>query len=65
MSIRILRLPEVKAATGISRSTIYSQMADGCFPKPISLGARAVGWVNTDIENWLNQRIADSKGKTA
>ena len=65
MSIRILRLSEVKAATGLSRSTIYSQMAEGYFPKPISLGARAVGWVNTDIENWLNQRIADSKGKTA
>jgi prophage regulatory protein len=65
MSIRILRLPEVKAATGLSRSTIYSQMIEGCFPKPISLGARAVGWVNTDIEQWLSSRIADSKEKTA
>jgi prophage regulatory protein len=65
MSTRILRLPEVKSATGLSRSTIYSQMADGIFPKPISLGARAVGWVNSDIEQWLDSRIADSKGKTA
>jgi prophage regulatory protein len=63
MSTRILRLPEVKSATGLSRSTIYSQMAEGIFPKPISLGARAVGWIDSDIEQWLDSRIADSRGK--
>ena len=62
MPYEILRLPQVKARTGLSRSTIYLRIADGTFPKPISLGARAVGWLESDIENWLGKRIALSRG---
>ncbi|MGP8186863.1 MAG: helix-turn-helix transcriptional regulator, partial [Terracidiphilus sp.] len=50
---KILRLPEVKAATGKSRSSIYQGMADGSFPRPVALGARAIGWRASDIESWL------------
>jgi prophage regulatory protein len=57
MANTILRLPAVKARTGLSRSTIYLQAASGEFPKPISLGPRAVGWLECDIEAWLSQRI--------
>ncbi|MAM70221.1 MAG: AlpA family transcriptional regulator [Gammaproteobacteria bacterium] len=64
MQTTILRLPEVKSVTGLSRSTIYSQMAEGSFPKPISLGARAVGWIQSDIEKWLDSRIAETRKPT-
>ena len=57
----ILRLPGVIARTGLSRSSIYSWIADGRFPKPVSLGPRAVGWVVTEIEQWIRQRIEDSR----
>lgn len=56
---RILRRPDVELATGLSRCTIYSMMADGRFPKPLRLGKRAVGWIESDIEAWLGSR---SKG---
>ena len=58
MSDRICRLPDVKAQTGLSRSTLYSLMAQGRFPKPIKLGERAVGWTEAEISAWLESRIA-------
>jgi len=57
----ILRLPAVKARTGLSRSTIYLRISDGSFPKPISLGARAVGWIEDEIEQWLDEQIKASR----
>ena len=57
MPISILRLPAVKARTGLSRSTIYLRISEGDFPTPISLGGRAVGWVESDIQDWLQQQI--------
>lgn len=59
--ITILRQKQVQARTGLSRSTIYLRIAEGRFPKPISLGARAVGWVDAEIESWLESRIAHSR----
>ena len=53
----ILRLPTVKVRTGLSRSTIYLRMSNGEFPPSISLGGRAVGWLESDIENWLDEKI--------
>ena len=53
----ILRLPAVKSRTGLSRSTIYLRVSDGTFPRPVSLGARAVGWVEAEVETWLKRRI--------
>ncbi len=61
MATTVLRLPVVKARTGLSRSTIYLRIAKGTFPPPISLGARAVGWLESDIEEWLVQRIKQSR----
>ncbi|NOH69064.1 helix-turn-helix transcriptional regulator [Vibrio rotiferianus] len=62
MSNKIIRLPEVMAKTGLSRSSIYLNMSNGDFPKSISLGVRAVGWTESDIEEWIEKRIAVSKG---
>ena len=56
MTERILRRREVEARTGLSRSTIYAQMAEGAFPKPKRLGKRAVGWTDSDIDEWLESR---------
>ena len=61
----ILRLPEVKKSTGLSRSTIYLRIAQGAFPKPVSLGGRAVGWVEAEIQEWLQGRIEASRREKA
>ncbi|WP_413525164.1 AlpA family transcriptional regulator [Photobacterium phosphoreum] len=61
MSYKIIRLPEVKDKTGLSRSTIYLRMSQGRFPESISLGERAVGWIEADIEQWLDVCIAAAK----
>ncbi|MFT3806706.1 helix-turn-helix transcriptional regulator [Arenimonas sp.] len=60
----ILRLPDVKARTGLSRSTIYLRVAQKTFPTPINLGGRAVGWLEAEIEDWLAQQIAESRKAT-
>ncbi len=61
MSKKFIRLPEVKNKTGLSRSSIYLRMSNAEFPQSISLGGRAIGWLNADIEQWLDERIAASK----
>ncbi|MDE0358959.1 MAG: AlpA family transcriptional regulator [Gammaproteobacteria bacterium] len=60
--VRILRLPEVQRRTGLSRSTIYVRLDQGRFPKPVSLGARAVGWIESEVDEWIRERIAESRG---
>ena len=54
----IKRRPEVEAKTGLSRSTIYEKMKNGTFPKPIKLGPRAVGWLETEVDAWISERIS-------
>lgn len=61
MATVILRLPTVKARTGLSRSTIYLRISEGRFPKPVSLGGRAVGWLEVEVDDWLNQQIQASR----
>ena len=58
---RILRLPSVRRRTGLSRSSIYLRISQGRFPKPISLGARAVGWLESEVTEWLNWQIEASR----
>lgn len=57
----ILRLPEVKARTGLSRSTVYQRVAERTFPPPVNLGKRAVGWLASEIDGWLAAQIARSR----
>jgi len=63
MANTILRLPNVKNRTGLSRSSIYLRISKGEFPSSISLGGRAVGWLESDIESWLQDRISASQGR--
>lgn len=58
---RFLRLPEVMARTGLSRSTIYMRLDEGRFPRPVALGGRAVGWIEAEVDEWMRERIAASR----
>lgn len=49
----IMRRPEVQAATGLARSTIYEMMTAGTFPRAVRLGPKAIGWRSSDIRTWL------------
>ena len=57
----VLRLPAVKARTGLSRSTIYLRVSQGAFPAPVSLGGRAVGWIEAEVNAWLTSQIEKSR----
>jgi prophage regulatory protein len=54
----LLRRREVERATGLSRSTIYLRIAQGLWPKPVSLGARAVGWPADEVQTLNTARVA-------
>ena len=58
---RFLRRPEVTARTGLARSTIQVRLAEGRFPRPVSLGSRAVGWIEAEVDEWIRERIAESR----
>ena len=53
MKTKILRLWEVERLTRLSKATLYRMMKSGTFPRPVRLGVRAVGWIQTEIESWI------------
>lgn len=59
---RVIRMPEVLRRIGVSRSDVYSKIRAGDFPRQIKLGARAVGFLESDIEAYLQTLIAKSRG---
>jgi prophage regulatory protein len=59
---KLLRLPQVKATTGLSKSTIYARIAEGTFPKQITLGPRLVVWVESDVQTWITEQISAARG---
>lgn len=58
MVTAILRLPAIQLKSGYSRSTIYLRISQGLWPRPVHLGARAVGWPASEIEALNTARIA-------
>ncbi len=58
MDLKILRRPQVEKATGLAKSSIYEKIERDEFPRPIKLGERAVGWLESDVKDWLNAKIA-------
>ncbi len=60
---RVLRRPEVEARVGLARSTIYHLISLGQFPTPIKLGAKSVGWMEDEIDAWLDSRERKNAGQ--
>ena len=58
LAIRIMRLPEVVNRVGLQRAAIYQHIAKGSFPKQIAIGERAVGWLEHEIDAWLQALVA-------
>ena len=56
---KVIKLPAVMKISAGSRASIYKWMAEDKFPKSISLGGRAVGWVESEVFEWVNQRIEE------
>ena len=59
----LIRLNDVKNMTGLSRSSIYQFIADGKFPTQVRLGSRAVAWIRSEIEQWIEEKISFSRGR--
>ena len=57
---KILRLPDVMKNTGLAKSTIYKMVARRQFPTSIALGVKAVGWLESDVQAWIEQKIKQS-----
>ncbi len=55
--MRLIKLRDVMKTTSLARSTIYKYIADGNFPKPLSLGERNVAWLESEIEDWILEKI--------
>lgn len=59
--VAFMRLPEVKAVTGLSKTSIYELIRARSFPAPVRLGARAVAWVKAEIKEWAAERVRASR----
>lgn len=56
----LIKLPEVKRRTTLSTSEIYRRLEAGTFPKQVKLGAKAVAWLEHEVQAWIDQRVAES-----
>lgn len=66
MSIRFIKLLELKERTTLSRSSIYNKIRDDdSFPQPIKLGERSVAFVEAEVDEWIKQKIAESRPQLA
>ena len=63
--IRFLRISAVEALTGLSRTTIYDWSAQGRFPRAVRLSERAVRWIESEVEEWMDERIEQGRGGDA
>ena len=55
---RLMRRPEVLSRVGLSSSTLYELVAAGDFPAPIPIGRKAVAWLESEVDAWIEERIA-------
>ncbi|MED5525616.1 MAG: AlpA family transcriptional regulator [Pseudomonadota bacterium] len=55
--MRFIKLKEVQNLTSLPRSTIYKYIAEGRFPKQISLGERNVAWLESEIQTWIREKV--------
>ena len=64
-NVRLIRRKEVQAKTGLRASYIYAMMKQGGFPKAITLSKRRVAWIESDVDQWISERIANHKAAIA
>ncbi|EKS7812767.1 helix-turn-helix transcriptional regulator [Edwardsiella piscicida] len=65
MSNILIRLPEVQRRTGYSKAWIYRLLKENRFPQSIKIGSRSIAFVESEVDDWINQRIAESRGEMA
>lgn len=58
-SMRLIKLKEVMAKTSLGHSSIYKFISEGTFPKQVSLGAKSVAWVESEVDDWIMERIGE------
>ena len=56
--MKIIRLRQVMEMTGLGRSTVYKYVSENWFPKPVPLGGRSVGWLESEVFEWMLSRVA-------
>ncbi|MCV4606732.1 AlpA family transcriptional regulator [Escherichia coli] len=61
MKKSLIRLSEVLKRTGYSKAWVYSLMSRGQFPLSVKIGARAIAFIESEIDDWIDQRIAESR----
>ena len=59
----ILRIPQVRERTGLGNSQLYKLISDDKFPRQIKLGLRASGWIETEVDEWIEKKIAESRNQ--
>ena len=59
MPHKVLRLPDVMDRVGLGSSFIYLLIQRGEFPKPVKIGVRAVGWIEPEVDVWIEERLAE------
>lgn len=62
---RIIRMKEVTSRTGMSKSSIYDRINQGDFPKSVPLGGRSVGWIESEVQEWITERISKRDSEVA
>lgn len=60
--MRFLRLNEVQERVGLGRTSIYKMMSEGKFPKPVNTLGRNVAWLDSEIDEWMMDRIDEKRG---
>lgn len=65
MSNTFIRLPEVQRRTGYSKAWIYRLLKESRFPKSVKIGSRAIAFVESEVDEWIEQRIAESREEVA
>ncbi|WP_302139948.1 helix-turn-helix transcriptional regulator [Halomonas alkalicola] len=64
MSMKLIRIKDVMDRTGLGRSTVYKYMNLGLFPKSVNLTTRAVAWVESEVEAWIQKGIERRDGES-
>lgn len=65
MPKNLIKMPEVMRRTASCRSWIYKLIAQGRFPKPVKIGNRSIAFVESEVDDWIDQRIEDSRQEVA